>query len=57
MKCGGNMKKTEQLIINTFLELVEEKPLDKITIQDIANKKVLSGLTFPGFHFWMLQAF
>ena len=33
-----NMKKTEQLIINTFLELVEEKPLDKITIQDIADK-------------------
>lgn len=30
------MKKTEQLIINTFLELVDEKPLDKITIQDLS---------------------
>lgn len=43
------MKKTEQLIIKTFLELVEEKTLDKITIQDIADQcginKTLSIIT------------
>lgn len=44
------MKKTEQLIINTFLELVEEKPLDKITIQDIANKCGINRNTFY-YHF------
>lgn len=44
------MKKTEQLIINTFLELVEEKPLDKIAIQDIANKCGINRNTFY-YHF------
>ena len=44
------MKKTEQLIINTFLELVEEKPLDKITIQDIADKCGINRNTFY-YHF------
>ena len=44
------MKKTEQLIINTFLELVEEKPLDKITIKDIANKCGINRNTFY-YHF------
>ena len=41
------MKKTEQLIIKTFLELVEEKTLDKITIQDIANPVSYTHLTLP----------
>lgn len=44
------MKKTEQLIINTFLELVEEKTLDKITIQDIADKCGINRNTFY-YHF------
>ena len=44
------MKKTEELIINTFLELVEEKPLDKITIQDIADQCGINRNTFY-YHF------
>ena len=44
------MKKTEELIINTFLELVEEKPLDKITIQDIADQSGINRNTFY-YHF------
>ena len=44
------MKKTEQLIIKTFLELVEEKTLDKITIQDIADQCGINRNTFY-YHF------
>ena len=44
------MKKTEELIINTFLELVEEKTLDKITIQDIADQCGINRNTFY-YHF------
>ena len=44
------MKKTEELIINTFLKLVEEKPLDKITIQDIADQCGINRNTFY-YHF------
>lgn len=32
------MKNTKQLIINTFMKLVDERTLDKITIQDIADE-------------------
>ena len=44
------MKKTEELIIKTFLELIEEKPLDKITIQDIADACGINRNTFY-YHF------
>lgn len=44
------MKKTEQLIIKTFLELVDEKSLDKITIQDIADQCGINRNTFY-YHF------
>lgn len=44
------MKKTEQLIIKTFLKLVENKPLDKITIQDIADECGINRNTFY-YHF------
>lgn len=44
------MKKTEELIIKTFLELVEEKSLDKITIQDIADQCGINRNTFY-YHF------
>ena len=50
MKYGVNIKKTEQLIIKTFLELVEEKTLDKITIQDIADQCGINRNTFY-YHF------
>ena len=44
------MKKTEQLIIKTFLELVEETTLDKITIQEIADQCGINRNTFY-YHF------
>ena len=44
------MKKTEQMIIDTFLKLVEEKTLDKITIQDIADGCGINRNTFY-YHF------
>lgn len=44
------MKKTEQMIIDTFLKLVEEKTLDKITIQDIADQCGINRNTFY-YHF------
>lgn len=44
------MKKTEELIIKTFLGLVEEKSLDKITIQDIADQCGINRNTFY-YHF------
>ena len=39
------MKKTEQLIIKTFLKLVKETTLDKITIQDIADVVLIETLS------------
>ena len=44
------MKKTEQMIIDTFLKLVEEKTLDKITINDIADGCGINRNTFY-YHF------
>ncbi len=44
------MKKTEQLIIKTFLKLVKETTLDKITIQDIADQCGINRNTFY-YHF------
>lgn len=44
------MKNTEQMIIDTFLKLVEEKTLDKITIQDIADGCGINRNTFY-YHF------
>ena len=44
------MKKTEQMIIDAFLKLVEEKTLDKITIQDIADGCGINRNTFY-YHF------
>lgn len=38
--------KTKQLIINSFLELVEEKGYSKVTVTDIVNKAMINRNTF-----------
>ena len=49
------MKNTKQLIMNTFMKLVDEKTLDKITIQDIADECGINRNTFY-YHFTDIYA-
>lgn len=44
------MKNTKELIVNTFMNLVMERPLEKITIQDIADQCGINRNTFY-YHF------
>ena len=40
------VKKTKRLIRNTFLELAQKKPIEKITIRELAEKAEISKPTF-----------
>ena len=44
------MKKTKEIIIDAFWQLLEEKPFNKITVQNIVERCALNRNTFY-YHF------
>ena len=49
-KSGKDMKKTKEIIIDAFWQLLEEKPFNKITVQNIVERCHLNRNTFY-YHF------
>ena len=55
------MIRTKEIIRDAFLELLEEKPYNKITVQDIVNRCQVNRNTFyyhfQGLHFFLGDGF
>lgn len=45
-KLDPRQKRTRRLILDAFLELIEEKPFDHVTVQDVTERATINRATF-----------